>query len=59
VIVRLVVPEYRRSVTGSLILGVILLAIGLGDLIGADLVWSLVLIAIGAAILLRGFLWRR
>jgi hypothetical protein len=46
-------------VTGSLILGAILLAIGLGDLIGTDVVWALVLIAIGAAILLRGFLWRR
>ena len=59
VLVRLVVPEYRRPVTGSLIFGVILLAIGLGDLIGADVVWPLVLIAIGAGILLRGFLWRR
>jgi hypothetical protein len=59
VVVRLVVPEYRRAVTGSLIFGVILLAIGLGDLVGTGVVWSLVLIAIGAAILLRGFFLRR
>ena len=59
VLVRLVVPEYRRPVTGSLIFGVILLAIGLGDLVGHDVIWPLVLIVIGAAILLRGFLWRR
>ncbi len=59
VLVRLVVPEYRQPVTGSLIFGVILLAIGLGDLVGAGVVWSLVLIAIGAAILLRGFVRRR
>ena len=59
VLVRLLVPAYRRPVTGSLIFGVILLAIGLGDLIGADVVWPLVLIAIGAGILLRGLLWRR
>jgi hypothetical protein len=58
VVIRLVVPEYRQPVTGSLILGVILLAIGLGDLVGAGLIWPLVLIAIGAAILLRGFLRR-
>jgi hypothetical protein len=58
VVIRLVVPEYRRPVTGNLILGVILLAIGLGDLIGAGLIWPLVLIAIGAAILLRGFFHR-
>jgi len=59
VLVRLIVPEYRQAVTGSLIFGVILVAIGLGDLIGADLIWPLVLIAIGAAILLRGFIRRR
>lgn len=59
VLVRLVVPEYRQPVTGSLIFGVVLLAIGLGNLIGAGVVWSLVLIAIGAAILLRGFFRRR
>jgi hypothetical protein len=59
VVIRLVVPEYRQPVIGSLILGAILLAIGLGDLIGTDVVWALVLIALGAAILLRGFLWRR
>jgi hypothetical protein len=58
-VIRLVVPEYRRPVTGSLILGVVLLAIGLGDLIGTEVVWALVLIAIGAAMLLRGFLQRR
>ena len=58
-VIRLVVPEYRRPVIGGLILGVILLAIGLGDLIGTNVVWALVLIAIGAAMLLRGFLRRR
>jgi hypothetical protein len=58
VVIRLVVPEYRQPVTGNLILGMILLAIGLGDLVGAGLIWPLVLIAIGAAILLRGFLRR-
>jgi hypothetical protein len=58
VVIRLLVPEYRRPVTGSLILGVILLAIGLGNLVGEGLIWPLVLIAIGAAILLRGFFRR-
>jgi len=58
-VIRLVVPEYRRPVTGSLILGIVLLAIGLGDLIGTNVVWALVLIAIGVAMLLRGFLRRR
>jgi len=59
VVIRLVVPEYRRPVTGSFIFGVVLLAIGLGNLIGVELIWALVLIAIGVAILLRGFFQRR
>lgn len=56
---RLVMPEYRRGVTGSLVFGVILIAIGLGGWVGWDVVWPLVLIAIGASMLLGGFLRKR
>lgn len=59
VVVRLLVPAYRRSVTGTLIFAIILLGIGLGDLIGWGVIWAVVLIIIGASILVRGFLWRR
>lgn len=59
VVVRLVVPAYRRPVTGTFVFGAVLLAIGLGDLIGWGVVWALVLIAIGAMVLLRGFFWHR
>jgi len=55
VVIRLLVPQYRRPVTGSLILAVILLGIGLGNLVGWGLVWPLVLIAIGLTIVLAGF----
>lgn len=51
--VRLLVPDYRRPVGGTLTLGLILLAIGLGGLVGA--IWPAVLIAIGVGMLLRGF----
>lgn len=58
-VVRLLIPEYRRPVLGTFILAIILLAVGLGNLVNWNLVWALVLIAIGLSILFRGFFWRR
>lgn len=57
--VRLLIPSYRRPVTGSVILGVILIAIGLSDLVNSNIIWALVLIAIGVLMLLRSLGWRR
>jgi len=54
VVIRSLVPDYRRPVGGTLTLGLILLAIGLGGLV--DAIWPAVLIAIGVGILLRGFI---
>lgn len=59
VAVRLLVPAYRRPVMGSLIFGVILVGIGLGELTRWDVVGALILIAIGVGVLLRGFLQGR
>jgi len=56
---RVALPEYRRGVTGTVIWGIILIAIGLGFLVGWEVIWPIVLIAIGLAILLGGFLRRR
>ena len=55
VLVRLLVPAYRRPVTGSIIFGFILLGIGLGELTRWDVVGALVLIAIGVSIILSRF----
>jgi hypothetical protein len=56
---RLVVPAYRRPITGSLILGMIFVGIGLGGLTNLWLVIGpLVLIAIGIAGL-AAFFFRR
>jgi len=52
VIIRLLVPQYRRSVTGTLILAVVFLGLALGRW---ECVGPLILIAIGVSILLRGF----
>ena len=56
IVIRLVVPQYRRRVFGSVIGAIVLIAFGLG---GWNLIWPLLLIAIGGSILLRGILGRR
>jgi hypothetical protein len=60
VLVRIVVPAYRRPLTGSIILGVILLGIGLGG-ITEGWIWigPLVLIAIGIGGFLAFFFRRK
>ena len=57
VAVRLLVPAYRRPVTGGAVFGVILLGVGLGALTdwGWGVIVGLVLIVIGVGALLRGF----
>ncbi len=54
-VVRYLVPAYRQPITGTLILGFVFLAIGLGDLGIWDAIWPLAIILIGVALLLRGF----
>ena len=54
-IIRSIIPEHRRAVGGSLILGCILLGVGLGGLIGWGYVWPVILIAIALIILIRAF----
>ena len=51
VIIRLLVPAYRRKVFGSIIGAIVLLALGLGSW---NLIWPLVLIAVGVSVLLGG-----
>ena len=57
--VRLAIPAYRRPVVASIIFGLILLAIGLGDEFGWGIVLPLVLIALGIGGLLAFFRQRR
>jgi hypothetical protein len=61
VIIRALVPEHRRAIGGSLIIGFILLAVGISDLTGWtwNYIWPIILVAIGLAILLRGVTRRR
>jgi hypothetical protein len=52
VAVRLLVPAYRRSVSGTVILGFVFLGIGLGNW---TCIWAFGLIALGISVLVRGF----
>ncbi len=56
---RLLVPEHRRAVTGRVILGLVFLGIGLGELISWDYIWVIVLVVIAILIMLRAFSPRR
>lgn len=58
VVVRLLMPEYRRPVGGRLVLAVILFIVGAGAFLGWRNVWPLILIGAGIAILI-GTLTRR
>jgi len=59
VVVRLILPEHRRPIVGNIILGFILLGIGLGNLIGTEIIWAVLIIAIGVALLVGGLVRRR
>ncbi|MDY7040177.1 MAG: hypothetical protein SVX38_04870 [Chloroflexota bacterium] len=55
VLLRLVVPAYRRPILGRVILALFLIFVGGGEVIGVTQWWPLILIAVGVTIILRGF----
>jgi len=59
VLARLLIPAYRRPVTGTIILAFVFIGIGLGNLISWNVVWPIILIAIGLSIVVRVLLGRR
>lgn len=59
VFVRLLVPAYRKPVGGTLIFGLVLIGIGLGDVFGWTVIWPLILIGLGLSIILRGVMRNR
>jgi hypothetical protein len=48
-------PTYRRPIRGRIILAFVALAIGLGGLIGWEVTWPLIIIAVGLAIVIGVF----
>ncbi len=57
--IRLANPTFRRPIAGNIILALVFFGIGLGNLVSWNVIWPLILIAIGFSILLRGMGWRR
>ncbi len=53
IVIRLVVPSYRRPILGRAILAVLLIGVGLGPLTNWGLIGPAILIIIGVALLLR------
>jgi hypothetical protein len=53
VLVRLLVPAYRKPVTGTIILALIFIGLGLGDLIDWGVMWAIIIIGIGITMLVR------
>jgi hypothetical protein len=59
VLVRLLVPAYRRPIIGSLVLGVFLVIAGLRELLPFDIAIPIALIFLGLAILVTALIRRR
>ena len=53
-VARLLIPQFRRDVGGSLIVAVVLIGIGLGGWFNWSYLWPVILIAAGLSILLKG-----
>ena len=52
IVIRLLIPDYRRPLMGTVIFLIVCIGLAFGSW---NLIWPLILIAIGASILLRGF----
>jgi hypothetical protein len=55
VVIRVLMPTYRRPIRGRIILAFVALAIGLGGIIGWEVTWPLIIIAVGLAIIIGVF----
>jgi hypothetical protein len=53
-IVRVVVPQFQRNAGGTLILAAVFIGVGLGNFFGWDVLWPVVLIAVGVSVLAGG-----
>jgi fatty acid desaturase len=52
-------PEYRRPVGGTVIIGIVLIGVGLGDIVGWNYTWPAILIVVGVILIARVFFRRR
>ena len=57
-LVRILIPQFRRNVGGSLIVAAVFIGVGLGGWFSWNYLWPVILIAVGLNILLKGFFRR-
>lgn len=55
VVLRILMPTYRRPIRGRIILAFVALAIGLGGIVGWEVTWPLIIIAVGLAVIIGVF----
>lgn len=58
-ITRLLLPQYRRHVGGSLIVAAVFIGVGLGGWFNWAYLWPVILIAVGVNLLLKGIFRRK
>ena len=58
VVIRLLVPAYRRVVGGTIVFAAVLLGVGLGEMVGWAVIGPVILIVLGVSVLLGGALRR-
>ena len=58
-VIRLLVPTYRHRIGWSIVVGVVLIAIGVGNTVGWGVIGPVVLIGIGLVLMVRLLLERR
>ena len=54
IVIRLLVPAYRRSLLGSAIWAIVLIGLGLGGWVNWNILWPLIIILLGLSIIFRG-----
>ncbi len=59
VLLRLLIPAYRKPVTGTIILAFVFIGLGLGNVLRWEFILALVLIAVGLSIIVGSFTRRR
>ncbi|MGQ9682617.1 MAG: hypothetical protein ACUVX9_08785 [Anaerolineae bacterium] len=59
VALRLLVPSLRRPIGGTVVLAIVLIAIGLADKFSWQIILPIALVAIGVILLLRALVFRR
>jgi hypothetical protein len=59
VVARLLMPDFHRHIGGTLILAAVFIGVGLGNFFGWDIIWPLILIAVGVGVLMGGIIRRK